>query len=71
MDISLKKRTKIVTLSEYKPMTQRHIAKEFSVSLGAINNILKQKKDTGTIEANRKGKCGRKRKTIRRHAAFQ
>lgn len=40
------------------------------VSLGAVNKILKQKKTTGTIDVQRKGKCGRKRKTTPRDEAF-
>lgn len=51
-------------------MTQRDIAKECGVSLGAVNKILKLKRDTGTIDVNRKGKCGRKRKTTARDEAF-
>lgn len=70
MDISPKKRTKIVTLSEHTSMTQRDIAKECCVSLGAVNKILKKKRETGTIEVNRKGKCGRKRKTTARDEVF-
>ncbi len=42
MDISPKKRTKIVTLSENTSLTQRDIAKECNVSFGAVNKILKQ-----------------------------
>lgn len=70
MDISPNNRTKIVTLREHTSMTQRAIATECGVSLGAVNRILKQKRDIGTIEVNRKGKCGRKRKTTRRDEAF-
>lgn len=51
-----------ITLSEHTSMTKRLIAKEYGVCLGAVNKILKQKKDTGTNEANRRGKCGRKRR---------
>ena len=51
-------------------MTQRDIAKECCVSLGAVNKIIKQKKETGSVEVKRKGKCGRKRKTTPRDKAF-
>lgn len=60
--------TKIV--NEHASMTQRDIAKECGVSLGDVNKILKQKRDTGTIEVNRKGKYGRKIKTTARDGAF-
>ena len=39
------------------------------VSLGAVNRILKQSKETGNVEIRRKGKCGRKRKTTKRNDA--
>jgi len=70
MDITPKKRTKIVTLSEHTSMTQKDIAKECDVSLGAVNKILKRKRETGMIGVNRKGKCERKRKTTARDKTF-
>lgn len=70
MDITPRKRERIITLSEYTPMTQRDIAKECCVSLGAVNKIIKQKKNLGSVEVQRKGKCGRKRKTTPRDEAF-
>lgn len=57
-------------LSEHSSMTQRDIVKECGVSLRAVNKILKQKMDTGTIDMTKKRKCGRKRKTTRRDKAF-
>lgn len=66
MDITARKREKIITLSEHTSMTQRDIAKNCLVSLGAVNKLLKQKRETGSVEVKRKGKCGRKRKTTHR-----
>ena len=66
MDISLKKHY----LSEHISMTQRDTAKECDVCLRAVNKILKQKKETGTIKVHRKEKCEKKRKTTERHEAF-
>lgn len=42
-------------------MPEREITKEFSVSFGAVNKILKRKRETGSVEVNRKEKCGRKK----------
>ena len=44
----------------------KKIAETVGVSLGAVNRILKQSKETGKVERKRKGKCERKRKTIKR-----
>lgn len=41
-------------------MTQRYIAKECCVNLGAANKIIKQKKETGTDEMQRKRKLEEK-----------
>lgn len=68
MYITPRKRTKIVTLCEHSSMTQRDIGKMCFVSLGVVHKILKQKRDTGTIEVNRKS--GRKRKTIKQASSF-
>ena len=70
MDIPLEIRSKIVTLSEYTNLSQRKIASECSVSVGAVNNILKLHKSTGSIRPRRKGKCGRKKKTSARDDAM-
>lgn len=63
MDITPKKRSKVITLNEHTSMTQRQIAEECGISLGAVNRIIKQKLNLGTISPQRKGHCGRKRKT--------
>lgn len=70
MDITPRKREKIITLSEHTSMTQRDIASECSVSLGVVNKLIKQKRETGSVEVQRKGKCGRKRKTTSRDESF-
>lgn len=70
MDLTPKKRSKIVTLSEHSSMTQRDIAMVCKVSLGAVNKIIKQYKETGSLSPQCKGKCGRKRKTTCRDDSF-
>lgn len=51
-------------------MIQKGNTKECGASLRAVSKILRQEKDARIIEVNRKGKCGRKRKTTRRDEAF-
>ncbi|XP_075209846.1 uncharacterized protein LOC142317298 isoform X2 [Lycorma delicatula] len=63
MDITARKRLKIVSLSKHTNMTQREIASECGVGLGTVNAILKHFKETGSFLPKRKGRCGRKRKT--------
>ena len=70
MDITPRKRERIITLSEHTPMTQRDIAKECCVSLGAVKRIIKKKKETGSVEVQRNRKCERKRNTAPRDEAF-
>ena len=70
MDITPRKRSKIVTLHEHSSMTQRQIAQECKVSLGAVNKIIHLHLQTGTVSPKRKGHCGRKRKTTSRDDAM-
>jgi len=63
MDITPRKRSKIVALSQHTQMTQRQIASECSVGLGTVNDIIKRFRETGSFSPKRKGKCGRKKKT--------
>ena len=67
MDITPRKRAKIVTLREHTAMSQRKIAETLGVSLGSVSSIVKQKRETGYVEVQRKGRCGRKRKTTKRY----
>ena len=66
MNITPKKRAKIVTLRDHTTMSQRKIAESVGVSLGSVSSILKQKRETGNVEVQRKERCGRKRKTTKR-----
>ena len=47
-------------------MSQKKIAESVGVSLQSESSILKQKRETGNVEVQRKGMCGRKRKTTKR-----
>lgn len=55
VDITQKKRSKVITLSEHTTITQRQIAQECSVSLGAVNKIINQKHNYGTIITTSQG----------------
>ena len=66
MDITSRKRAKIVTLRDHTTMSQRKIAESVGVRLGSVSSILKPKRETGNVEAQRKRRYGRKRKTTRR-----
>ena len=45
---------------------KRKIAGSVGVSLGCVSSILKQKRETGNVEVQRKERCGRKRKITKR-----
>ena len=70
MDITPCKRTKIVTLSQHTSMTIRDIAAAVGVGKSSVSRIINQQKNSGTVSPNRKGKCGRKRKTSPRTDKF-
>lgn len=66
MDITPKKRSKIVTLALFCQKSQRDIAKTCKVSQKTVSNVIRLYKSTGSVSPRRLGKCGRKRKTTRR-----
>jgi transposase len=70
MDVTPRKRSKIVTLSDYCGKNQREIAKICGVSQGTVCNILKCFRETGTLSPRRRGRCGRKRVTNVRDDRF-
>ena len=69
IDTTPKKQTRIATLQKYASFLKKKIAETVGVSLGAVNRILKQSKETGNVERKRKWKCERKRKTTKRDDA--
>ena len=50
MDITPRKRAKIVTLREHTTISKRKIAETVGVSLGSVSSILKRKRETGNVE---------------------
>src|SRR3989442_1431818 len=63
MDITPRKRSKILTLIEHSSKNQREIAQLCNVSQSTVCKIAKLYREYGSLSPRRKGICGRKRKT--------
>jgi len=63
MDLTPRKRSKIITLVEYAGKTQREIATLCRVSQSVVSKLVKLYKASDSLSPKRKNKCGRKRKT--------
>ena len=61
MDITPRRRTRIVTLSQHTSMTVRDIAASVGVGKSSVSRIVNQQNTLGTVSPKRKSKCGRKR----------
>ena len=70
MDITPRKRTRILTLRKHTSMTVRDIAAAVGVGKSTVSRIITQQKTFGTVSPNRKTRCGRKRKTSPRTDKF-
>jgi transposase len=70
MDLTPRKRSKIITLHENNSLTQREIAKRCEVSLGAVNKIIKLENEAVSVPSQRKGQAGRKSKTVFKDDVF-
>ena len=44
-------------------MSQKKIAESVGISIGSVSSILKQERETGNVEVQKKGRCERKGKT--------
>ena len=66
MDITPRKRSRIITLTENTSMTVRQIAEVAGVGKSAVSKIIRNYRATGSFSPKRKEKCGRKRKTTPR-----
>ena len=66
MDITPKKRTKILTLKEHCNKSNREIARIVGVNHTTVSRIIKRQKEKGTTSPQRRGNCGRKRSTTPR-----
>lgn len=70
MDVTPRKRTKIVTLHEHTFKTYREIAQVVGVSLATVSRVIQLKNQSGSVSPKRKGNCGRKRKTTTRDDVY-
>ena len=66
MDITPKKRSKIITLHEFGNKTKRQVAAECRVSLGAVNNIIRKKMRWGPFHLKAKDDTGESEKHPRK-----
>jgi len=69
-DTTPKKRASIVTLHQRCQRSSRDIAMTVGVSQSTVCRVIRQFKATGSFTSNRKGKCGRKRKTTPKGDAY-
>jgi len=69
MDVTSRKRTKIVTLHGHTAKTYGEIAAVVGVSLATVSRVIKLKQDTGSVSPKRKGQCGHTKKTTPRDDA--
>ena len=65
MDITPRKRATVVSLSRTALMSCREISAAVNISKSTVSRILQRNKESGSPEAQRLGKCGRKRKISR------
>lgn len=70
MDITPRKRTRIITLSQHTSMSVRHIVAAVGVGKSSVSRIINQQKNFWTVSPKRQCKCGRKRKTTPRTDKF-
>ena len=61
IDITSRKRAKIITLRDHTTMSQRKFAESVRVSLRSVSSVLKQKGKTGNVKVQRKERYGRKK----------
>lgn len=66
MDISLKKRAKIIALKGHNFITVIDIAYTVSVFKSCVSRFLTSFKEPGAVSPKKKGRCGLKRKTTPR-----
>ena len=66
MDLTPRKRAKIVALSKHAKKSVREIGKELGIPKSTVGRIVKRSNDYDDVTVKRRGRCGRKRKTTAR-----
>lgn len=56
-----------MTLHERDVKTSREVTKTVDISLTTVSHIIRMRNETGSVEPNQTGKCGRKKNTTRRN----
>ena len=69
-DTTPRKQASILSLWEHAELSHREIARRLNVNQSTASHLIKQATKTGSATPQRKGKCGRKRKTTPRDDAF-
>ncbi|GFV80446.1 HTH_Tnp_Tc3_2 domain-containing protein [Trichonephila clavipes] len=67
MDVTPKKRSKVIALDEHTSMTMKYLATAVGVSKSCVSKILITFQYFGSSSPKRTGKCGDKRKTSSRN----
>ncbi len=63
MDITPRKRAKVITLANFTNKTCRGIALECGIEKSTVARLIKQHAQTGSLSPSQVGRCGRKPKT--------
>lgn len=66
MNATAEQRQRIIALALHSSKSQAEIAKDIGVSQPTVSRIIRRHHQTGSVEPQRKGRCGRKRKTTPR-----
>jgi len=66
MDLTPRKRAQIVALNKHAKKSAREIGKELGIPKSTVGRIVKRSNDNDDVTIQRRGRCGRKRKTTAR-----
>ena len=70
MDVTPRKRAKVLALHQHTKKSQREIAKCVGVCQATVHRLIKKFEIEKDLTPNRKGNCGRKKKRMRRTDAY-
>jgi transposase len=62
MDTPLSLRSQIIALHQHSSKSLREISHELQVPYSTVKDIVKKFRETGSVESERMGRCGRKRR---------
>src|ERR1043165_7955144 len=70
MDVTPRKRAKVITIANFTNKTCSEIALECGIWKSTVARLIKQQAQTGSVSPTRVGRCGRKPKTTPRMERF-